>query len=130
MSGAGCRTEFHRLLRFSVVGTGGFLVDVAVLQLCLSLGLDPYSGRAVSFLAAVTFTWALNRAYTFDPSGRPIAVEWVSFVAACSAGGAVNYAVYAVLVASLAAPPGLAVAAGSLAGLAVNFLAARRIVFR
>jgi putative flippase GtrA len=48
-------------------------------------------------------------------------------------GGLVNYATYAILVTWVpmaAAHPVLGVAAGSIAGLTVNFLLSRRVVFK
>ena len=55
------------------------------------------------------------------------------FLAANAVGGLVNYTTYAVLVtiyASVAAQPVIGVAAGSVAGLVVNFTASRYVVFR
>ena len=124
----------QQLARFTLVGGAGFLVDVVVLYSCLALGMDLYGGRAVSFLAAATFTWWFNRNFTFGRAGFPGAgVEWSCFLAANLTGGAMNIAVYAALIeagAVFADYPALAVAAGSLAGLIVNFTASKLFVFR
>ena len=122
-----------QLLRFSAVGVAGFVVDATALYAALALGAGLYVGRLASYLAAATATWALNRRYTFNAerTDRP-ALEWVRFLAANSVGGAVNYGTYAAMVALLpfvAANPWLGVAAGSFAGLIVNFSLSRRLVF-
>lgn len=95
-------------------------------------------GRAGSFLAAATTTWALNRRYTFSdltPTTGPAAAgrQWLRFLAANGVGGAINFGVYTALVLGsrlCREQPALAVAAGSLAGLAFNFAASRHWVFR
>lgn len=126
------RGEF---IRFGIVGVVGLLVDIAVLYLCLDIsGLGLYASRVVSYLVAATTTWALNRAFTFTGAhAGKIHHQWARFVAVNALGGAVNYAVYAALVASgdpFAAHPALAVAAGSLSGLFFNFTASKKLVFR
>jgi putative flippase GtrA len=88
----------------------------------------------VSFLCAVTFTWAANRHLTFRSAapGRPLA-QWLRFASLNALGGAINLGVYALLVArvaSVARQPILGVAAGSVAGLLINFLLSRWFVFR
>ena len=112
-----------------------FAVDAGVLQLLVSFaGLDPYSARVVSFLCAVTTTWLFNRQITFRGGSRlPLHREWALYVGTQLGGATLNSAVYALLVFSFALVrewPVLGVAAGSLAGLTVNFIAAKRVVFR
>ena len=123
-----------QFLRFGMVGTVGFLVDTAVLYGMLALGLGPYGGRVISYLAAATATFALNRAWTFRSAARaPIARQWGAFVLLNLLGFAANYGTYAALLAgsaTVAAHPVLGVAAGSIAGMFINFAVSRRFVFR
>ncbi len=129
------RSQF---LRFALVGTAGFVVNEAVLFAFLKiLHLDPYSGQAVAFVFAATFTWWGNRFLTFREqaavSRGGMAREWATFIAANALGGAVNYAIYASLVTFAPAPfnsPFLGVVAGTLVGLAFNFTMSKRFVFR
>lgn len=123
-----------QLARFLVAGVMGFLVDSGVLYLTLWLGLGYFAGRGVSFFCAVWTTWQINRRYTFVASLRQsVWAEWWRYLAAMSVGGGVNYAAYSAVV-SLLPPaswlPVLAVAAGSVAGLTVNFATAKWWVFR
>lgn len=123
-----------QFLSFAVVGALGFLVDATALQLLLNVaGLDPYSGRLGSFLVAVTFTWAMNRHFTFASEDPRLLREWFRFLSANSLGAGVNLGTYGFLVWAVplvAAHPVLGVAAGSIAGLSVNFLGSRYFVFR
>lgn len=123
-----------QFLRFGIVGTAGFLMDAGVLTAMIALGAGPYGGRVVSYLAAATLTFALNRAWTFRSAAQaPMARQWGAFVALNLLGFAVNYGIYAALVAgsaTVAAHPVLGVAAGSLAGMFINFAVSRRFVFR
>jgi putative flippase GtrA len=125
-----------RFLRFGLVGTGGFIVDTSVLWIMIhGVGLDKYSGRGVSFMAAVTFTWFGNRMLTFRDRAASTGLwrEWATFVTANAFGGFINLAVYTALV-TFAPPPAsnpfLAVFAGVLAGLMFNFALSSRVVFR
>jgi putative flippase GtrA len=121
-------------LRFGVVGTVGFVVDTAVLYAGLALGLGLYGGRAVSYLAAATTTWALNRLWTFRGRGDgPVHRQWALFLLVNLVGFAMNYGTYAALiefVPMVAAHPVLGVAAGALAGMFGNFVLSRQLVFR
>jgi putative flippase GtrA len=125
------RSQF---LRFSAIGVAGFLIDALSLYFAMNvLGAGHYSGRAFSYFVAATSTWALNRRFTFHAqrSSNRLA-EWAKFFTANAAGGLVNYAVYSALVATSAVVsewPILGVAAGSLAGLLINFNLSRRAVF-
>jgi putative flippase GtrA len=122
-----------QLLRFAVAGVAGLVVDVVVLYAALALGCNFYAGRVLSFLAAVYATWRINRRYTFQPGGGSLWGEWWRYLSAMLAGGAVNYLASAAVVA-LAPPwpltPALAVAAGSVAGMGLNFISAKWLVFR
>lgn len=124
-----------RFFRFALVGGLGALVDIAALYLARDgFGLDLYSGRVFSFVCAVSFTFFANRAFTFGDSVRgPLLRQWLVFATSQLGGLAVNYAVYAALVTWWALAyeiPAIAVVIGALAGLVVNYAAARRLVFR
>ena len=126
---------FEQFAKFCVVGTIGFVADAGSLYLFMSLAnLDPYTGRIFSFLIAATVTWTLNRNYTFSGSvPAPRTRQWASFVSANAVGGILNYGVYSVLILSggwFIEAPVLAVAVGSVAGLAFNFTVSRKFVFK
>lgn len=127
-------TLWSRFALFGLVGTAGFIVDVAVLYILINVGIDAYSGRLISFALAVTFTWYCNRRLTFADRGSARWLgEWARFVAANSSGAIVNYAVYAFVLAMtpvLAWWPMVGVAMGSLAGMTFNFTASHVFVFR
>lgn len=124
----------QEFLRFGVVGGIGFVVDTTVLYGMLALGAGLYLGRAVSYLAAASTTWALNRAWTFrGRGGGPVHRQWALFVVVNLGGFVLNYGTYAALVTFVpvvAAHPVLGVAAGSVAGMFSNFILSRRLVFR
>lgn len=137
--------DIRQFLRFCAVGAAGFLVDVAVLY-AGALFLDWYSARVVSFFAAATFTWALNRKYTFSAienhtveysettraQRKTIGSEYGQYLLSMMLGGCINYAVYAAVVhwTHLPFAAVLGVALGSCAGLGVNYFTSSRVVFR
>lgn len=127
-----------RLFRFALIGAAGFGVNEAALWFALRvLGLDNHSGFVLAFFVAVTFTWVGNRILTFPESvargPRRILLEWLKFVAANALGAAVNYAVYAAVIAFAPGParsPFVALAFGTIAGLTFNFTLSSTLVFR
>lgn len=131
---------------FAVVGGIGFLVDAGVLTALVNgFGINPYAARAVSFAAAVTATWWLNRSWTFGNRNEAcgdvpkatgvvsrIAAEYARYVGVQTTGALINLGVYALCVAAdpaLAAYPILPLAAGSAVALLYNYAASRRFVF-
>jgi putative flippase GtrA len=126
-----------RFLHFAVVGTAGFMVNEVVLFLALNvLHLGRYGAPAVSFLCTVTFTWAGNRFLTFKQHARQgwgMLGEWAEYVVSNSVGLVVNYGIYSAVVTFAPAPfnsPYLALALGTITGLAFNFTLASRVVYR
>lgn len=122
-----------QFFRFGVVGTLGFVVDTAVVY-ATRPGLGLYWGGAVAYLAAATTTWAVNRLWTFRAATKANALrQWALFLAANALGFLLNRGTYALLVTLWEAAwkePVIAVAAGSIAGMALNFHLSRRIVFK
>ena len=121
--------------KFGIVGTIGLIVDCTVLYLVMTLaGLGPYVSRIISFLAAATTTWALNRCFTFRGTHDGSLIgQWAKFIAANAFGGVINYAIYALLIATtatVASHPFLGVAVGSIVAMFVNFTASKKLVFR
>jgi putative flippase GtrA len=118
--------------RFAVAGVLGLLVDIAVLYGALALGAGWIVGRLLSFLAAATATWAVNRRYTFAATDSPWR-EWLRYLASMAGGMLLNFLAYSLVLALLPPAwwtPGFAVACGSVAGMTVNFISAKFFVFK
>lgn len=119
---------------FVIAGVIGFVVDVGILYLTKAqFGL--YGGRAISFVCAASATWLINRNVTFagHHSGKPLLHEYLSYLLLMCGGGIVNYGAYAagvLLSTTIATDPVIGVAIGSLAGLTVNFVSAKYLLFQ
>lgn len=131
-------STLRQLLLFAIAGVIGLAVDTAVLY-ALAPWLGWYAARVVSFLAAATATWWINRRHAFRAQaadagarGLPWWREYAKYLASMTVGGLANYAAYTLVLQWLYGPlaPMLGVAAGSIAGLGFNFLSARYLVFR
>lgn len=128
---ADLRRQMGRML---AVGAGGFAVDAAVLQaLILGAPMSPIPARALSFLAAVTFTWAFNRRFTFVAPQMHGRAQYLRYFLVSLAGFGINFVVFtfAVLGSSwLYTHPMVALLPAAASGLMVNFLGYRYWVFR
>ncbi len=127
--------ELARFLRFGLVGAAAFLVDAAVLATAVELlGASPYWARLLSFLVASTAAWAMNRRFTFpDLNSSGLSREWARYLASTSVGGLCNLGAYMAAIAIsdfLYENPVIPAGIGSIAGMFVNFAAARFLVFR
>jgi putative flippase GtrA len=122
-----------QFLRFGVVGGAGFVIDTAtVYPLLGTLGL--YGAGVAGYITAASGNWVLNRLWTFRGQGSgPAHRQWAMFMVTNLAGFVLNRGTYALLVtfvAVAARQPVIAIAAGAVAGMFVNFSLSRRLVFR
>ena len=108
-----------------------FAVNAGLVELLVAT-TGPVWAQCIAFPVAATAAWQLNRRYTFAASGLSPRREWIRYILANGAGWLINNGAYLGLVLTvplIAAHPSLAVAAGSIAGLAANFLFSRQFVF-
>ncbi len=127
-----------QMLRFGVVGVIGFVVHAALLELFTGVAyLNATLGWLIAFALATTTTWTINRAWTFRDHANDArrAEEASTYVAVQSFAAAVNFAVYLslksvfpIFAAGLGLLPPLA--AGAIAGMFINYLGSRHLVFR
>ena len=127
-------TLLAQFLMFGMAGLVGFVIDtLTVYALRHWVGL--YAAGVLAYFTAATGTWFCNRLWTFRGQGADIAwyVQWGRFLTANLAGFVINRGLYALLVtvwALAAREPVIAVFAGALAGMALNFNLSRKMVFR
>jgi dolichol-phosphate mannosyltransferase len=114
------------------VGGLGTLVNLLLLTLFLRLGLAARSAVAVAIALSMVFNFVLNRRFSFGESRREGWLrQFAGFMAACSVGALINYAVTLLLMGrALALRPQLAALLGIAAATAFNFVASRYLVFR
>jgi putative flippase GtrA len=119
-----------RPLRFLCVGGLGLITDIALFTILLSYGTHPLGARLMSLAVATIITWRLNRALTFDRSGRRQGEEAVRYAAVTVTAQAASYCVFAVLVLTiLAAMPQLALVIGAVIGAVVSYNGHRHVAF-
>lgn len=128
------RNELFLLCRFSAVGATGFTVDAALLWLLVHLAeLGPLIARGVSFPAALITTWFLNWAWAFVGHGTPFWRGLIKYVSVQLTGLSGNLAVYSLCVSigtTQLSDPIAALALASVAGLLLNYLGLRFVVFQ
>lgn len=129
------KTTLKQLMLFSFSGVIGFAVDAGIVMAMIRLvGINLITAQIVAFMVAVTVTWAINRRFTFrNKKSLNKFKEWLKYLGANAFGGAVNNAVFTVLVINsfvFAKNPVLAIASGSFAGLLFNFSSAKILIFK
>lgn len=126
----------REILLFGVGGLIGLVIDGGIVQMLVAgAGWNPYLARVLSFLIAATFTWWWSRHYTFATrqSNRSVHAEWLHWMGLMSVGAVINYGVYVVLLMNFQALhrwPAIGAAGGSAVSAFVNFVLARRMLFK
>ncbi|NDY96807.1 GtrA family protein [Wenzhouxiangella limi] len=128
--------------RFACVGSTIALIDAGLLYLLKDLpGLNVYLARVVSYAAAMSTGYVLNRYFTFHhiERGRALLDELLRFFSVHALGGVLNFGVFSLIVfageqAELtpfweAVMPLVGVWVGGVVGMSFNFLFSRKLVF-
>jgi putative flippase GtrA len=111
-----------RPLRFLVVGGLGLLTDLSVFTALEPLGHHSLLIRLVSLAAATLVTWRLNRALTFDRSGRRQGEEAMRYAVVTSVAQGTSYAIFAALILTvLGAMPQAALVIGAACGAIISY---------
>jgi dolichol-phosphate mannosyltransferase len=122
---------WSQLAQFLTVGGLGTLVNLVLLTLFLHLAIPPHMSVASAIVLSMVFNFVLNRRFSFGESRkRSWMRQFVGFMAACSVGALINYAVTLLLMGRVGMRAQLAALVGIAAATAFNFLASRYLVFR
>ena len=122
----------RRFASYTTVGIVGFIVDAGILSALVHVWEWPhYTARALSFTAAVTVTWALNRRWVFTRT-RDARREYGAYFGVQAVGACINLGTYALVILAyppLARVPVLPLLAGAALGFAFNYYWMARWVF-
>lgn len=122
------------LPRFITSGGIGFCVDAGVLTLLIASQWSVVSARALSFIAAVTATWAINHAWTFRPRIKnSLSREYLLYLATQIGGALINFSVFLALIwlyPPLKGVPVAPLAAGAVVSMLFNYVILKLLVFR
>jgi putative flippase GtrA len=120
-------------LKFTFVSALGFAVDAGVLHLLMAAGVGPAWARVVSLLCAMQVTFLINGLVVFRCLDRAPWRQWVTYMLAHGFGNFCNYWIFVTLVSLHRTPlsaPLAALAVASVSAWAINYIAARYVVFR
>ncbi|OEE79063.1 GtrA family protein [Vibrio genomosp. F6] len=125
----------QRLIKFSVVGGIGFIVDATIFAtLNIFFHWDLMLIRTIAFIGAATTTWLGNRIYTFsDVEDAPRLQQWKKFILAASISAVPNFVVFKLSLEWIGLDGWyvyIALVLGVLAGMISNFLLSSRWVFK
>jgi Predicted membrane protein len=113
-----------RFASYTTVGAVGFIVDAGILSALVHVWEWPhYTARALSFAAAVTVTWALNRRWVFART-HDATREYGAYFGVQAVGAFINLGTYALVILAyppLARLPVLPFTVGAALGFAFNY---------
>ncbi|MCB1169028.1 MAG: GtrA family protein [Leptospiraceae bacterium] len=118
-----------QFIRFGLVGALGTFVNMAVFEGLRLTGMHYTLASILSFLVAATGNYLLNRRWTFR-AARDSAGGWLLYIAVNGAGLLANLGVLVSLRQWGGWPTSLAQLAGIGAGMVLNFVLSKTIVFR
>ena len=111
-----------RPFRFLGVGAAGLTVDLCVFTLLIGYQPQPLLMRLFSLAAATFVTWRLNRALTFNRSGRAQHDEALRYATVTVVAQGTSYTVFAALVLTvLGSLPQAAIVIGAATGALVAY---------
>lgn len=80
-----------KFVKFGAVGASGMVVDFGVLYLMRDVvGLPDLWANTISFTAAATGNYILNRIWTFRSHEKQVGVEYIKFLAVSVVGLGIN----------------------------------------
>jgi putative flippase GtrA len=119
-----------RPLRFLTVGALGLLTDLSIFTALEPLGHHSLLIRLVSLAVATLVTWRLNRALTFDNSGRRQGEEAMRYTVVTFVAQGTSYAIFALLILSvLRVVPQAALVIGAACGAIISYYGHRLFAF-
>jgi putative flippase GtrA len=119
-----------RPFRFLAVGGLGLITDFCVFTILIGYEPRPLTMRLFSLAAATLVTWRLNRALTFERSGRRQHDEAMRYAVVTAAAQGTSYAVFAALVlTALASLPQAALVIGAAVGALIAYNGHRLFAF-
>lgn len=122
--------RFPRPLRFLGVGTLGLTTDVCVFTILMGYAPQPLVMRIFSLAAATLVAWRLNRALTFNQSGRRLGDEALRYFTVTAVSQGTSYAVFAALVLTvLGGLPQIALLIGAAVGAVIGYNGHRLFAF-
>ncbi len=119
-----------RPFRFLGVGTLGLTTDVCVFTILMGYAPQPLLMRIFSLAAATLVAWRLNRALTFNRSGRHQGDEALRYFTVTAVSQGTSYTVFALLVLTvLGSFPQVALLIGAAVGAVIGYNGHRLFAF-
>ena len=89
--------------RFCVIGGCAFTIDSSIVFILSNIfSFHPLTSRIFSFLIVVTFSWRMNRTFTFKVTHKKNLIkEWKQYIKINSFGVIINLAFYTILIYSV-----------------------------
>lgn len=122
--------KLPRPFRFIMVGGTGLVFDITLFTILSLCGVHTLVAGFLALVAATVLTWRLNRAFTFDRSGRSQGEEAFRYAIVTAVAQGTSYAIFCALVLTvLAWLPQAAIVAGAAVGAIISYNGHRLFAF-
>ncbi len=125
--------EARLAAKYTAVSLTGFVIDAALLQLGIHLGLQPAIARLISLVFAMQATFVINGLYVFRCLALSRLVgQWAGYMASNGVGNFCNYWIFVTLVSlhwPIVSAPLFALSVGAACAWAINYATTRWLVF-
>ena len=119
-----------RPFRFLAVGSLGLITDLGVFTAIPMHFEQPLAVRVVSLACATVVTWRLNRALTFNASGRSQRDEAMRYASVTALSQGTSFVIFTLLVLTIFAwLPQAALVSGAAAGAIIAYMGHSRVAF-
>ena len=128
------KSQFRKFLRFGMVGTTGFVIDISIYTLLASVaGVPHLVARGCSYWCSASWNWIWNRTFTFSDAEKTRKFpQWGKYLVMCLISFVPNWGTYYLLTTYIPFFMDyhqLALIAGVGAGMLFNFTMASQIIF-
>ena len=85
---------FKEFFRFGLIGINALILEIVLISILVKIGIYPEYSRIISIPIAISFTWYLNRRFTFKNKNPKKVKQYSKYFFVILCGITINYSVY------------------------------------
>ena len=124
---------FKEFFRFGFIGINALILEIVLISILVEIGIYPEYSRIISIPIAISFTWYLNRRFTFKNKNPKKVKQYSKYFFVILCGITINYFVYIYFLnfyRGLEYAYIIALCLGSLSSMFFNFGLSKFVIFK